>query len=136
MDGRSWPNALTQQPYQFSQTLCHQSWKLIGRFLTQDLPHPLNQPMSTIMKWVWPFLKSELLIIELQVSSYYYYIWSCDHDVIYISLSDPNQFITSSTHGCIGPTPSPDSPVPDVVVCSTGATPTNLTAHTFLHGDM
>ena len=61
---------------------------------------------------------------------------SCDSHYYYDnSFPDPSQPVTMATHGCVGPSPSPDSPVENVIACSTGATPSNLTAHTFLHGD-
>ena len=51
--------------------------------------------------------------------------------------ADPSDAVSETTHGCGGMTPlSLDDPNPGLTVCTAEATPTSLSNHTFLHGDM
>ncbi len=48
---------------------------------------------------------------------------------------DPLSAVSMTTHQCENMGVSPDIPVSGVVVCSANPPLTNLTHHTFLHGD-
>ncbi len=88
------------------------------------------------MQWVWPYQRWWQPYLEQQVSSELETSDVVGEGVLTLLL-DPGDVVSESSHGCeVMGAPSPDTPRSGLTACAASATPTSLSNHTFLHGDL